>query len=177
LWLGPVFADESTAIMQAIAFGVFLNSLALVAYTAVQALGRPDVTAKFHLLELPVYILMVLFFIRELGILGVALAWVLRVILDAVLLFWFSYRILKLKQAAFHFFKLDVVFTACLFETAAYLLTLIPNELLKYGSFGFVLTLLLVYVWKIVLGVAERSYVKNLWVQLAGIKEILPNER
>jgi hypothetical protein len=52
------------------------------------------VTAKFHLLELPVYLVTLFFLARHFGITGVAAAWLLRVMLDSFLLFWFSFRLL-----------------------------------------------------------------------------------
>jgi hypothetical protein len=71
-----------------------MNCMAHVPFTHLQSVGRPDVTAKFHLMELPVYIVMLLFLARSWGITGVAVAWLLRVMIDTILLFWFSSRLL-----------------------------------------------------------------------------------
>jgi hypothetical protein len=49
-------------------------------------MGRPDVTAKVHLLEMPVYLGAVWWLARAHGIAGVALAWSARLAVDAVLL-------------------------------------------------------------------------------------------
>jgi hypothetical protein len=51
-------------------------------------------TAKFHLMELPIYVVMLFFLAKSWGITGVAVAWLLRVTIDAFLLFWFSFRLL-----------------------------------------------------------------------------------
>jgi hypothetical protein len=45
-------------------------------------------------MELPVYIVMLFFLARSWGITGVAVAWLLRVMIDTFLLFWFSSRLL-----------------------------------------------------------------------------------
>jgi O-antigen/teichoic acid export membrane protein len=87
LWLGPGVQDESVTALQWLAVGVLVNSLASVPYAVVQACGRPDVTARFHLVELPVHALVVWALVSAWGIPGAALAWTLRVTLDAVLLF------------------------------------------------------------------------------------------
>ena len=58
-----------------------------------RAFTRPDLTAKFHLFELPIYAGLVWFLIGRMGIAGAALAWTLRVTLDAVLLFGASWRL------------------------------------------------------------------------------------
>jgi Na+-driven multidrug efflux pump len=51
-------------------------------------------TAKFHLLEMPFYALALWFFLPRFGLVGAAWAWVLRISLDAALLF---FAVLKLK--------------------------------------------------------------------------------
>jgi O-antigen/teichoic acid export membrane protein len=86
LWLGVEFARQSTAVMQWLAIGVFLNSYALVPFAFVQGIGRADITAKLHLLELPIYIVLILWLMARYGITGVAIAWLLRSALDAGLL-------------------------------------------------------------------------------------------
>lgn len=87
LWLGNDFATNSTVTMQLLMLGVFINSMALIPYTLIQAVGRPDLTAKLHILELPLYIVLLLWLLKNYGIEGAAIAWVLRIILDTVVLF------------------------------------------------------------------------------------------
>jgi len=94
LWLGNDFARNSTSIARLLAVAVLVNSLAQVPFTHLQSIGRPDLTAKFHLLELPFYVVTLFFLARHWGITGVAIAWLLRVIIDTFLLFWFSFRML-----------------------------------------------------------------------------------
>lgn len=86
VWIGNEFAANSTAVLQLLAIGVFVNSLALVPFTLIQGLGRPDITAKFHLLELPFYLLMLWYGISQWGIAGAAVAWTIRVTVDGALL-------------------------------------------------------------------------------------------
>ncbi|MDZ7771561.1 MAG: flippase [Balneolaceae bacterium] len=92
-WLGGEFPARSTLVMQLLAVGVLINAIAMVPYTALQGMGRPDVTAKLHMVELPLFLVMVWFFIHRWGIEGVALAWVIRVALDAGGLLWFYRRL------------------------------------------------------------------------------------
>lgn len=99
LWLGGEFARESATALRILAVGVLANSLALVPSSLLQGLGRPDVPAKFHLLELPVHAVMVIVLINAWGISGAAAAWTLRVTLDAVLLFIAAHRMSMLPAA------------------------------------------------------------------------------
>lgn len=86
LWLGAGFAAQSTGVMQVLAIAIFVNSLGQCGLTLVQALGRPDLTGKYHLAELPVYALLLWWLLPAYGILGVALAWAIRAIADAAVL-------------------------------------------------------------------------------------------
>jgi len=61
-----------------------------VPFAALQAQGRPDLVAKFHLLELLPFIALLWWSLHRFGLLGAAGAWSLRVTADAVLLFRFS---------------------------------------------------------------------------------------
>lgn len=95
LWLGAEFAEKSTLVLQILAVGVFANSLAFIPFGLLQGLGRPDLTAKFHLVELPLYAGLLWFLVGDIGIAGAALAWTLRVGVDAILLYgaswWFKF--------------------------------------------------------------------------------------
>lgn len=94
VWMGADYAHHGSRVLQWIALGVFINSVGQIAFTLVQGLGRPDLTAKFHLIELPFYLLAIWGLIGPFGIEGAALAWMLRVALDAVLLFAAANRLL-----------------------------------------------------------------------------------
>jgi len=93
LWLGPSFAAEGERILQLLAAGVFVNALAFVPFALIQSVGRPDLTAKLHLLELPFYAVAILALVAWQGIVGVALAWTLRVMVDALAMFLLAARL------------------------------------------------------------------------------------
>jgi O-antigen/teichoic acid export membrane protein len=88
LWLGPEFAHQSTPVLRWLAVGVLLNGLSQVASALLQAIGRPDLTAKLHLVELPPYLIAAWYLIGTWGIAGAALAWTGRIALDMLLFFW-----------------------------------------------------------------------------------------
>jgi O-antigen/teichoic acid export membrane protein len=100
LWLGAKFAKESTLAFQVLTFGVLLNSLAWVPFSLLQGRGRADLTAKFHVAELFLYAPLVWGLVRELGIAGAAVAWAVRVAVDAVLLFGACARLRLVSRTA-----------------------------------------------------------------------------
>ncbi len=94
LWIDAEFARHSAPVLSLLALGVLVNSLAQVPYAVIQASGRPDVTARFHLLEVLPYFALLWWCTGAYGIVGTAVAWVARVSIDAVLLFAFAGRLL-----------------------------------------------------------------------------------
>ena len=94
IWLGAEFALHGYRVLQFLAVGVLINACAYLPASFLHAAGRPDVTAKLHMIEFPLYIPLVCGLIRGYGIEGAAAGWVLRVTLDAALLFWMAGRAL-----------------------------------------------------------------------------------
>ncbi len=90
-WLGPEFAGQSTLAFQILAAGMLLTPVQ-VSVSLLHAIGRPDVTAKFYLLELCLYLPVVWLLVGRMGIAGAALAWSLRALLDTILLLAASRR-------------------------------------------------------------------------------------
>ena len=93
LWLGSEYALRSAAALQILAVGVLINALAHVPYVLLQSAGRADLPARFHLIELPIQLVLAWVCITAFGITGAALAWSLRMLLDATLLFTAAIRL------------------------------------------------------------------------------------
>lgn len=73
--------------------------LAQVAFALIQGAGRPDLTAKLHLIEFPFYLLLVWYMVSVYGINGAAIAWVVRVGVDAIFLFGMAQRFLPTRTS------------------------------------------------------------------------------
>ena len=87
LWIGAEIARSSAPVGKWLAVGVLIYVLAQVPFTALQGIGRADVTAKLQLIQLPFYALAVWYLIGALGVTGVAVAWTLRALCEAVIFF------------------------------------------------------------------------------------------
>jgi O-antigen/teichoic acid export membrane protein len=86
LWMGKEFGDNSAAVMQVLAVALVISAVASLPYQLLQAIHRPDLTAKFHILELVLHIPLCFYLISAFGLIGAAVAWALRVALDFALL-------------------------------------------------------------------------------------------
>jgi O-antigen/teichoic acid export membrane protein len=90
IWIGPDFAREARSVAQLILLGTWMNGLAYVPLTLLQSQGRADLVAKFHAIELIPFVALLWLCLTAFGLPGAALAWSIRVAIDAGLLFWAS---------------------------------------------------------------------------------------
>jgi O-antigen/teichoic acid export membrane protein len=153
LWLGADFSQHSTRVVQWLALGVLGNGLALVPFAFVQGVGRPDLTAKLHLAELPPYLIILFLLIRSYGIEGAAIAWSVRTIADAVGLFVIAKRFLPANEPlSWNTKRLLAIALGTL------LLAALPSALILKAAFLLVAIVAFVVVtWFKILTPEERS--------------------
>jgi O-antigen/teichoic acid export membrane protein len=154
LWLGDTFAARSEHVMQIFAVAMLVNALAHVPYGLLQSAGRSDLTAKCHLLELPVYALALLVLCREFGIVGVAIAWGLRVGIDLVLLWSLSGRFVRVTAPPF---SLQAVIAAALILAAGFGASQVPEPHLRAVLALVTMLGAVAAAWGLVLTPQERS--------------------
>ncbi|MGB3305726.1 MAG: flippase [Thermomicrobiales bacterium] len=101
LWLGEEFVAKSVGVVQWLSIGVLANSLAQLPHSLLQSSGRTRTVALIHLIELPLYIGLVLWLVREWGITGAAMAWTARAVIDLVALYMATRLFYKSEMAGF----------------------------------------------------------------------------
>jgi O-antigen/teichoic acid export membrane protein len=92
LWIGPTLPRESVRIGQILCIGIVFNSVGSMYFAILHAHGRADITAKLHLIELPVFLFSLYCLVTRFGPIGASFAWAGRMALDALLL-WLSHRL------------------------------------------------------------------------------------
>jgi len=95
LWLDADFAAHSYRLLQVFAFGILVNSIAHIPFTFLQGVGRSDRTGRLHAIEFPVYAVLLWGAARTMGLPGVVSAWLLRILADTLLLFYFTLKEMK----------------------------------------------------------------------------------
>jgi len=95
LWLGTSYAAHSKNILIILLVGFLFNALAQVPFTAIQSAGKAKITALLHCVEIIPYFVMLYFFVQHYGLIGVAFAWSIRVIVDWIILTIISQSLLK----------------------------------------------------------------------------------
>ncbi len=155
LWIDPIFATNSAIIMKWMAIGVFINTLTTIPFITIQASGRPDITAKFHLIELPIYLCFLWYLLRNFGIIGAVIAWILRIIIDSFLMFSYSFKILpKLTK---NIKKWLIIFSISM----GIIISMSFIDLLIIYKFFIIFTLLLLFsitVWKYLLENEDKKF-------------------
>ena len=173
IWLGTDFVIESTLSMQVLALGVLINSLAYAPFSLLQGVGRPDLPAKFHLIELPIYFGIAWVLVSEYGILGAAGAYTIRVMLDTVLLFMATSKVYPLpcnllEESGMRLSVAGIVIFAISMyglKQVAYALPIAAQFLLFIG----LVTLFVWAVWNFVLDNMDRGAI----CKMINLKKIL----
>lgn len=86
-WVGHEYSMRGFRVMQVVALGVLINSLAQIPFALLQAVGRASTAGSILLLETPFGIALVVLLTKKYGINGAALAWLIRVLIEAIVLF------------------------------------------------------------------------------------------
>lgn len=153
LWLGSPFEMQSTMVMQVMAIAVFVNCVGQGGYTLIQGLGRPDITGKYHLAELPVFALLLWYLLPRYGIMGAAMAWSIRTVGDTMLLLGTCPRLLEQTRGTIARTSLWLVGCA---------VVLVGSMFLQGTATRLILSLIagvawLVLVWRFLLTEQEKS--------------------
>lgn len=82
LWLGTEFAQGGAMVLRILGVGIFFSCLAFVPGTLLDAIGRPEVTATFSLVQAAVFLPLGALLLVLIGIEGAAIAWALRAATD-----------------------------------------------------------------------------------------------
>jgi len=154
LWLGKDYMLNSTPVMRLLIVGVYLLSMSYLPYTFLQGIGRPDLPAKLHLIELPIYLVLSYYFIKNFGIQGAAMAWIIRAGLDLICMYTMALRFMP------HCRVIVIKTLGTLVLTLVLLvgISLCEHILLRCGSAVLALALIFSIIWFLLFTSEERAY-------------------
>lgn len=138
-WINAEFAQKSSILLQIFSLGMFVTCLANIPFTLLQSADKARTTAMIHLLELPLYLVLLWLLTLGYGIVGAAIAWLLRILLDALLMFAAASKILRMNNI--DVISLSSTIGATLATVAAYS-GLIANHENRFYWFLLVLVLI-----------------------------------
>lgn len=164
LWVGESFASHSDVVLRWLALGVFMNGIVQVPFATIQAAGRPDLTARIHLVELPLYVPTLWWMAHRWGIDGAAVAWMLRGGLDLAVQFVVARRLLPSTSHGIEAAARTVAiggFAAAALTAAA----LVPGLSSRVVVVATALTAFGVLGWTHMLDSDDRSYIRSILVR------------
>ena len=160
-WLGEEFRANSTTVAQLLALGILVNIVAQVPLTALNAVGRADVTARIAALELPLYALAIWYAAARYGIDGVAAVWAARAGVDALALFLAAHVVLPkgMRAEATGRIGAGTVLLLCGFLAAAWLAgrTFEDSNSGRLVMLAALLAALIAWEWRVLLSRDDRK--------------------
>jgi O-antigen/teichoic acid export membrane protein len=159
-WVGPEFARSSTIVLQVLSVGFLFNALAQIPLTAVQAAGRPDTVAKFHMMEIGPTLVVAALLIYLFGLVGAAVAFTLRVIADCLLLSYAAHRLIP-KEAVHRnlsLFQPRSLANSLVFMCLVVVLAVSASGVMKLGLLLLLLGAYSITLWFIVFDETDRRF-------------------
>jgi O-antigen/teichoic acid export membrane protein len=86
LWLGDAIGGQAAPVARILFIAWWLNAFAQMPFARIQADGRPATIGKLHLLEAPFYIGLLWLAVVYFGLIGAALTFLVRIVVDTVAL-------------------------------------------------------------------------------------------
>jgi O-antigen/teichoic acid export membrane protein len=83
LWLGGTYVPDAGRALRWLSLAVYVNSLGQVAYFLLQGGVDARAAALVHVVELPLYLGLLFWLAVTRGVVGVALAWTIRMVVDS----------------------------------------------------------------------------------------------
>ncbi|MGH7506833.1 MAG: oligosaccharide flippase family protein, partial [Longimicrobiales bacterium] len=165
-WLGVEYAAAGAVALQILAVGIVINAVAHVPVAVLHGAGRPEVPARFHLLELPLHAAVAVTLIGWWGVAGAAAAWTVRVAIDAGLLLFAVNRTVTGAAAALRVERVPQAAALLAgFATAAFAATSALQDAWARAIVVVVLVAVLgIVLWRVGLHRAERDRLVGLIV-------------
>jgi O-antigen/teichoic acid export membrane protein len=91
LWLGPAYSPEAAPVVRWLTIAMYMNAVAGIPYSMLQGGVDARAPALLHLAELPLYLALLFWLARTIGVQGVAIAWFVRMAIDSIALWAILY--------------------------------------------------------------------------------------
>jgi O-antigen/teichoic acid export membrane protein len=165
-WAGPTYAAHSWAPLMILLVGGAANSMAHVPRTLLPALGRPDLVARIHIAQLIPYLVLGPFLVSSMGVVGAAVCWAARAIVECIWVFRVAHRsrpmsswgIIGKRRPAW----LAIVGLSVLSLAAAAVMPQ-PGILWRAGMVSAYVACYVAIAWTRLLGAQERSHLSAIW--------------
>jgi len=176
LWLDESFARESAVVLQLLTVGVLMSAISSAFLGAIQALGRPDLTAKRHIIELPFYAAAMWFCTVRWGIVGTAAVWTAWQVVEIGILLWFLKKLLPSAAARIQYQANVIAVGIIAVTTGAFALSAISDLSTRLVTTLLALATVLILGWRYILNAEDRRKLLHVLAPPAKPSEQLSTE-
>jgi len=152
-WQDAAFSAASAGVMRWLAAGIFVYSLSFVPFSLLQGVGRPDVSAKLHLAEIPLTIVLAWVLMKHFGMQGAGVAWFVRCVFETGAMALLANRFAPGSGCAIRR-SAGVTAVALLFMVA---MAMMPSFLVRLALYPLELAAFLLLSWRWLLAADERT--------------------
>lgn len=157
LWIGSEFSEKSYLVMQIFSIGILINCMAHIPFTLIQGMGRSRTTAIIHIVELPLFALLLWVLILHFGVKGAAIAWLIRISGDAVAMFLQAGKIIDFSTLQTSALKITML---ALLIAISFVATLEANSfILKAVIYLLAVFSIYFYCWQCLFSKNEQRFV------------------
>lgn len=121
LWINEEYSIHSYLILQLLTIGVLFNTLSVVPFRALSAIGFPNLVAMVYIAEMPIFVSLAYFLIVKYGLIGAVITYNIRAISEMIILYAilmsnkidlnFHFNLVQLiKNISFYFFTFILAF-------------------------------------------------------------------
>ncbi len=161
-WAGKEFGDESTLVFYCLLGGLFVNLPACIPYCILLARGKANTIAVLYWSELAPYLILVFTLTKHYGVIGAAIAWSIRMLIDGLIFFWLVKRESTIGLSVIRYSDYSIVFLILLFSPAMLLAFVFESRVVwvicAFLSCSIVYSMI---VWHKVLQAGERAWLEK----------------
>lgn len=161
-WAGKEFGDESTLVFYCLLGGLSVNLPACIPYCILMALGKATTIAALYWSELVPYLILIFTLTKHYGVIGAAIAWSVRMLIDGLIFFWLAKRESTTKLSIIRLSDCSVLFLLLPFSPAMLLAFVFESRavwvMCAFLSGSIVYSLI---VWRKLLQGGERAWLEK----------------
>jgi O-antigen/teichoic acid export membrane protein len=157
LWIGHEFGSQSVSVLQILAIGAFVTGLAWIPLALLHAAHRPDLAAKIHLIDFPVYLAVMWICVRRFGLAGAAFAWSGRLLVENLVIFAMATEFITVSRREMTSFCAALVLTIAVISAGAFISDL-RGKMIFLGS---IIAAVGAIAWRFLFDEKERVQIRK----------------
>lgn len=160
-WAGPEFGRQSTVPLYLLLVGLQFSLVSFVPVASIFGFGRNDLLAKLYWAELPIYTILLLVLVPNFGIIGAAISWSGRMMLDSLIVMFIAKSVTSANFRAASLFPALAIALTSLAPPVFYLMLVGSRGLTLMAITLISLFLYATVVWKWLLTSDEQVWIHS----------------